>query len=105
MPGIWRRSSANFRAMAVDNAATLPKQFRDPLPAYTRAAAGELACPTLLIAGERSPRMYRNNVDKLAAWIGQAEKASIPGASHGMNVTHPASFNRLVRDFVGREAQ
>jgi pimeloyl-ACP methyl ester carboxylesterase len=102
MPGIWRKSPASFRTMAIDNAATLPKQFRDPLPAYTRAAAAEVQCRTLLIAGEKSPRMYRTNVDKLAEWMGQAEKASLAGASHGMNVTHPAAFNRLIQAFIGR---
>jgi pimeloyl-ACP methyl ester carboxylesterase len=103
MPGIWRRSSASFRTMASDNALTLPKQFRDPLPAYTRAAAGEVNCPTLLLAGEKSPRMYRNNVDQLAQWIAQAEQQTIAGASHGMNVTHPASFNRLVQAFASEQ--
>jgi pimeloyl-ACP methyl ester carboxylesterase len=100
MPGIWRRSSSAFRTMAIDNAATLPKQFRDPMPAYSRAAAADVKCRTLLIEGEKSPRMYRNNAEKLAEWIGHAERRSIPGASHGMNVTHPASFNRLVQAFV-----
>jgi pimeloyl-ACP methyl ester carboxylesterase len=41
-------------------------------------------------------------VEKLAEWIGHADKASIAGASHGMNVTHPATFNRLIHDFVSR---
>lgn len=100
MPGIWRKSPTGFRTMAIDNAATLPKQFRDPLPAYTRAAARAIKCPTLLIAGERSPRMYRDNVDKLAEWIGHVDKRSIAGASHGMNVTHAAPFNRLVQAFA-----
>jgi pimeloyl-ACP methyl ester carboxylesterase len=105
MPGIWRKSPSSFRTMAVDNAATLPKQFRDPLPAYTRAAAGDVRCRTLLIAGEKSPRVYRNNVEKLAEWIGQADKESIAGASHGMNVTHPAVFNRLIQAFVDSWAE
>jgi pimeloyl-ACP methyl ester carboxylesterase len=100
MPGIWRKSPVAFRRMAVDNAATLPKQFRDPLPAYERVAAAELKCRTLLIEGEKSPRMYRDNVEKLAGWIGHVDKRSIAGASHGMNVTHPAAFNRLVEAFV-----
>jgi pimeloyl-ACP methyl ester carboxylesterase len=104
MPGIWRKSPASFRTMAIDNAATLPKQFRDPMPAYTRAAARELACRTLLIAGEKSPRIYRNNVDTLAGWIADAQQKSIAGASHGMNVTHPAVFNRLVQAFVSQDA-
>lgn len=101
MPGIWRRSRPGFRRMALDNAATLPKQFRDPLPAYTRMDAAGLACRTLLIEGERSPRMYRDNVAQLAGWIGHVDKRSIAGASHGMNVTHAAAFNRLVQAFVG----
>jgi pimeloyl-ACP methyl ester carboxylesterase len=102
MPGIWRKSSPSFRSMAIANAATLPKQFRDPMPAYTRAAAEGLKCRTLLIAGEKSPRMYRNNVAKLAEWIGHVDKRAIAGASHGMNVTHAAQFNRCIEAFVSR---
>ena len=101
MPGIWRKSPASFRAMAIANAGTLPKQFRDPLPAYTRAAAAALRCRTLLVAGERSPRTYRDNVEQLAGWIGHVDKRSMAGASHGMNVTHAAAFNRLLRAFLG----
>lgn len=100
MPGIWRKSPAGFRTMATANAATLPKQFRDPLPAYTRGAAAEVKCRTLLIEGEKSPRMYRDNVERLAGWIRHVDKRSIAGASHGMNVTHPALFNRLIRAFA-----
>ncbi|MES2264921.1 MAG: alpha/beta hydrolase [Pseudomonadota bacterium] len=100
MPGIWRKSPGHFRTMALANAATLPMQFRDPLPAYTRSAAAGVKCRTLLIAGEKSPRMYRENVEKLAGWLGQVDKRSVAGASHGMNVTHAAAFNRLIASFV-----
>jgi pimeloyl-ACP methyl ester carboxylesterase len=100
MPGYWRRSPASFRTMAIDNAATLPKQFRDALPAYSHADAVEVKCRTLLIEGEKSPRMYRNNVDRLADWIGHANRQTVAGASHGMTVTHPAAFNRLVQAFL-----
>jgi pimeloyl-ACP methyl ester carboxylesterase len=101
IPGNWRRSPAGFRRMALDNAGTLPKQFRDPLPAYTQADASRLQCPVLLVEGERSPRMYRDNVDQLLAWCPRAEKRTIPGASHGMTVTHPAAFNQVLQGFVG----
>lgn len=104
MPGIWRKSPAGFRAMAIDNAATLPKQFRDPLPAYRRADAAGIACPTLLVAGEKSPRVYRANADALARWIAGAQQKTIAGASHGMNVTHAAEFNRVLAAFVGTAA-
>ena len=100
MPGIWRKSPAPFRTMAIDNAATLAKQFRDPLPAYTQAAAESIKCRTLLIAGAKSPRVYRQNVESLAEWMMDAEARTMTGASHGMNVTHAAEFNRLVDAFV-----
>jgi pimeloyl-ACP methyl ester carboxylesterase len=87
--------------MALDNAATLPMQFRDPLPAYARADAAGIACPALLIAGEKSPRVYRDNADALAGWITGAQRKTIAGASHGMNVTHAAEFNRVLAAFVG----
>jgi pimeloyl-ACP methyl ester carboxylesterase len=100
-PGSWRRSPAAFRTMALDNAATLPKQFRDPLPAYSREVARDVKCRTLLIDGQKSPRMFRNNVDKLSAWIDFADRRTIDGASHGMNVSNAGAFNRLVHSFVG----
>ncbi|WP_075795741.1 alpha/beta fold hydrolase [Massilia putida] len=102
MPGIWRKSPTAFRTMAIDNADTLPKQFRDPLPAYTRAAAESIRCRTLLIAGAKSPRVYRQNVETLVEWIADAEQRVIAGASHGMNVTHAAEFNRTIEAFVGK---
>jgi pimeloyl-ACP methyl ester carboxylesterase len=99
-PGSWRKSSTAFRTMATDNAATLPKQLRDPLPAYSRDAARGVKCRTLLIEGQRSPRMFRNNVEKLADWIDYADKQTIAGASHGMNVSNAGAFNRLVHSFA-----
>ncbi|KIG10642.1 alpha/beta fold hydrolase [Caballeronia concitans] len=101
MPGFWRKSTESFRRMALDNALTLPKQFRDPLPAYTREAARDIKCRTLLIDGQKSPRMFRNNVEKLVEWIEFAERQTIAGASHGMNAASPGAFNRAVLSFAG----
>ncbi|MDR5824072.1 alpha/beta hydrolase [Caballeronia sp. LZ043] len=101
MPGFWKKSTESFRRMALDNALTLPKQFRDPLPAYTRDLARDIKCRTLLIDGEKSPRMFRNNVEKLTEWIAFAERQTIARASHGMNVASPGAFNRAVLAFAG----
>lgn len=105
MPGVWWKSPSSFRTMAIDNAATLPKQFRDALPGYTPTLAGKVRCKTLLIEGGKSPRMYRNNVEKLAEWIEYVDTQSIAGASHGMNVTHPGVFNRLIQAFVSTSTE
>lgn len=99
-PGFWSKSSRGFRGMALDNALTLPKQMRDPLPAYTLEAAHDIQCRTLLIDGQKSPRMFRSNVEKLKEWIGCAERHTIVGASHGMNIADPVAFNRAIAEFV-----
>ncbi|MEM5383705.1 alpha/beta hydrolase [Paraburkholderia phymatum] len=99
-PGAWKKSTTAFRTMALDNASTLPKQFCDPLPAYSRDAAAEVTCRTLLVDGQKSPRMFRNNVDSLQEWIYLADRGTIAGASHGMNVASPAAFNRMLSSFI-----
>ncbi|VVD61108.1 alpha/beta fold hydrolase [Pandoraea cepalis] len=101
LPGFWSKSTQSFRRMALDNAVTLPKQLRDPLPAYTREAAREIQCRTLLIDGQKSPRMFRNTVEKLHEWIGHAERQTIAGASHGMNIANPGAFNRALVQLAG----
>lgn len=98
--GSWAKSTAGFRAMAIDNADTLPRQFADPLPAYTRDAAERVRCPTLLIDGEKSPDMFRRNVATLVEWFPDVRRHTIRGASHGMNLAHPTAFNRSVDEFI-----
>jgi pimeloyl-ACP methyl ester carboxylesterase len=100
MPGAWRKSSHAFREMAIANATTLAKQLEDPLPAYTRRPAADIKCRTLLIDGQRSPLMFRNNVEALGEWIEFAQRVTMKGATHGMNGTHADLFNTHVRNFI-----
>ncbi|SKC93178.1 Pimeloyl-ACP methyl ester carboxylesterase [Burkholderia sp. YR290] len=99
-PGFWAKSTPGFRRMATDNAHTLARQFRDPLPAYTPDTANEVKCPVLLIDGEKSPLMFRRAAETLASWLPDARRETVMGASHGMNLAHPAAFNRFVDAFI-----
>jgi pimeloyl-ACP methyl ester carboxylesterase len=98
--GSWAKSTAAFRTMAIDNADTLPRQFADPLPAYKHDDARRIACPVLLIDGEKSPDIFRRCVAALADWVPDARRHTIRGASHGMNLAHPTAFNRHIDEFV-----
>jgi pimeloyl-ACP methyl ester carboxylesterase len=100
-PGFWARSPKEFRAMAADNAQTLALQFRDPLPEYDAETAARVKCPTVLVDGSTSPKMFRDAAGALARWIDGAQRITIEGASHGMNVTHAAAFNRAVVRALG----
>ncbi len=99
-PGFWAKSTVAFRTMATDNAHTLARQFRDPLPVYLPEDAAQVRCPVLLIDGEKSPEMFRRTVTALASWLPDARRQTVNGASHGMNLAHPAAFNRYVDEFI-----
>ena len=98
--GSWAKSTPAFRAMALDNALTLPLQFQDPLPPYTRESAWSLRCRTMLIDGEKSPELFRRNVAMLEGWLPDVRRHTIRGASHGMNLAHPSAFNRHIDEFI-----
>jgi len=99
-PGLWDRSTPNFRRMAQDNADTLGPQMADPLPAYEHADARLVDCPVLLVQGALSPRPYRRNADVLREWLPHAQSATIAGASHGMSFTHARAFNQVLLHFI-----
>jgi pimeloyl-ACP methyl ester carboxylesterase len=99
-PGFWAKSTSSFRRMATDNAHTLGPQFRDPLAAFTREEAAQVECPVLLIGGQLSPVVFQRAVEALETWLPDARRATVEGASHGMNLARPAEFNALVDQFV-----
>lgn len=99
-PGIWQRSSARFRHMALDNAFTLVGQVDDRPESVTPALLAEIRCPTLLLGGERSPQPFPVVLQMLEYHLSGARCTILPGVSHGMNVQRPALFNRLVGEFL-----
>ena len=98
--GVWSRSSRQFREMATANAMTLVGQVADhPLP-VNYGQISQLKIPVLLIGGVKSPEPFPRILQALQATLVDARTVTIPGASHGMNVVRPASFNRAVLEFV-----
>lgn len=98
--GVWGRSSRQFREMAAANAMTLVGQVEDhPAPLEEAALAG-LQLPVLLISGAASPEPFPRIVQALQVVLADARTSIIAGASHGMNVVRPASFNRAVLEFI-----
>lgn len=98
--GIWQRSSARFRQMALDNAFTLVGQVRDRPGVIGADLLHGIRRPTLLLGGERSPAPFPQVLRMLARQLPDARCEILPGVSHGMNVQRPAQFNRLLREFI-----
>lgn len=99
-PGIWERSSARFRHMALDNAYTLVGLVEDHPEPVTEALLASIRCPVLLLGGERSPQPFPLILRMLGHHLTNVRRAILPGVSHGMNVQRPALFSRLVGEFL-----
>ncbi|EKF3304261.1 alpha/beta hydrolase [Pseudomonas aeruginosa] len=100
--GVWKRSSATFRRMTLDNAMTLVGQVADQPPALALTELRSIDLPSLILNGERSPLPFPATAEALAAALPRAELQRIQGASHGLNATRPAAFNRSVLEFLAR---
>ncbi len=98
-PGAWDRTPASVRQMLRDNARTLLGQIKENRAPFTRADAGAIEAPTLLIAGERSPRAFHHILDGLETALKDVRRAVIPNASHSSNLDNPRAFERAVLDF------
>jgi non-heme chloroperoxidase len=85
-------------------AATLA-DFDRFMPDLTCEDASRIKAPTLLMRGENSPRMYYLINDELARCIPTAEQAFIHNAAHVLNTHNPEEHNRIVLEFLDRNAK
>ena len=59
-----------------------------------------VTCPTLIVRGEESPFLSREEAQRMSAMIPQAAWVEIPGASHMPVQENPDVFNRVISDFL-----
>lgn len=100
--GAWGKVSERQKEIFRDNAwsiRTLNSAAQEP---YTCADAGRIDLPLLLVAGEKSERVYKLMMDALQPCLNQHEKITILNAPHAMNQAYPKAFNAVVLDFLAR---
>ena len=90
------------REMRTCDPGTMAALWRAITEADYRATLQSIAAPTLIVRGAES-QLYGPGT---AAWLQQAipgaELATVPHAGHAPHLERPASFNRLLAEFVGR---
>ena len=59
-----------------------------------------IRCPTLLVVGELSPKLFRVSIDELSRIIGTAQVYVVPHASHGMISQNPQALNEAIYRFL-----
>ena len=65
-----------------------------------RASLGDIAAPTLVIAGERDPNAPARTMARMAEKMPNACYVEIAGAGHLLPYERPAEINRLVAEFL-----
>ncbi|HMM41589.1 MAG TPA: alpha/beta hydrolase [Thermomicrobiales bacterium] len=105
-PGMFDRLPEPTREMMVSNVPEMRLETATPLEEYLSDVTPEdverVEIPTLLVVGEISPAMFPLITDELARRLPNAERATIPGASHGMHGQNPAAYNEVVSAFLAR---
>ena len=65
------------------------------------SACGEIACPTLIVWGERDWLISVRDADVFAELIPDSRKVVFEDTGHMAMLERPAAFNALLRDFLG----
>lgn len=65
-----------------------------------RARLGEIACPTLIVAGEEDATVPLAAKQLLAAQISHSQLALVPHSGHATPLDQPELFNELVLNFL-----
>ena len=71
-------------------------------PPITCEDVQKVKAPTLLLDGERSPKVFHLVNDMLEHCLPRVERATIPAASHGLEVENPQAFNETVLAFIAK---
>jgi len=61
-----------------------------------------ISCPTLIIRGQKSPFLSRQDAQEMCCFISTAEWADIPKSTHMPVQENPEDFSRAVLDFIIR---
>jgi pimeloyl-ACP methyl ester carboxylesterase len=90
--GHWPTAVAKFQAMV------------SAQPNITSEQLGRISVPTLVVAGD-DDMITLEHTTALFRAISNAELAIVPGTSHALIMEKPELVNRLVIDFLQREAE
>jgi len=69
-----------------------------------RARLGEITTPTIVLHGDRDSLFAAREGRELAAGLRQAEFRLVPGAGHGLPLTHPQAVRNAVAALLGTPA-
>ena len=102
--GSYEKLPPPVRTRVMDNVQELKGELssQDLYPPTTCEDVQKVKVPTLLVDGELSPKMFHVIDDMLQHCLPSVERATIPAASHQMEVENPQAFNETVLAFIAK---
>ena len=94
------RLSEERRAQVRDNLILEELRSAEALPRLDPDTVASIRCPTLLLEGERSPRIFSHLMDYLQELLPNSERVTIPDASHILHEDNPAEFHQVIESFL-----
>lgn len=98
-PGAFGQLGGATRQMMLENGRTIG-ELNTKFPRFTRAEAGKIACRSLIVNGERSPKWLRKIGELLADSIKGSEYAIISGSGHFPHIERSGEFNARMSKFL-----
>jgi pimeloyl-ACP methyl ester carboxylesterase len=104
-PGAWAILPEKDRETMIENAGTFADEMRDPeMGNMDLTALGDVRVPVLLTQGDQSPPFFARIIGRLDEAIDGAEVATVAGAGHVPQATHPDDYVALINRFLdGRD--
>jgi len=99
-PDTFDKLPPALRRILLDNARTMPLLFAAPPDMVSCEMLSGIRTPTLIVRGERTPRLFVTINDAVGRCVGGSKLIVIPKASHTMSYDNPVEFNRVVLEFV-----
>lgn len=99
--GSFEKLPNGVRRYFMQNATELRAELTSPnyFAPLTKDILSTITCPVLLVAGDRSPRMFHIILDLIEDAIPSVARITIPDASHGIHADNASAFNAAVLEF------
>ncbi|SDQ81005.1 alpha/beta fold hydrolase [Flagellimonas zhangzhouensis] len=100
----FSKATEKEKKLMMDNAFELKGILltENPYPPLVCEDLNKLNKPTLLIKGDRSPKVLTVITDELSKCIVNSEVKELSNASHGLEYQNPNEFNKIVLEFIGK---
>ncbi len=101
--GAWQAAPDPQKQVWRDNAWSIKSLLADSAESITCKEMSRVDLPVLLVAGEKSPPIYRVMLEAVQKCLPRRDWIAIPNAGHAMHRMNSSAFNQVVLTFISKQ--